>query len=100
MASETWSAILSGWASVTDSEVNKKRSLKIRIPPLKGFLDACRETPGILECGRLMAMSRIVSRSQFKETGRARQFENAGLQLWGKTNLYRKASAWGAFFHV
>src|SRR5579872_7568962 len=27
MASEIWSAILSGWPSVTDSEVNKKRFL-------------------------------------------------------------------------
>src|SRR5580698_3926724 len=29
MASETWSAILSGWPSVTDSEVNRKRSLNL-----------------------------------------------------------------------
>src|SRR5208282_4175965 len=37
MASETWSAILSGWPSVTDSEVNKKRSLKLKTPSLDGI---------------------------------------------------------------
>src|SRR5882762_4805775 len=33
MASEIWSAILSGWPSVTDSEVNRKRSLKAQFLP-------------------------------------------------------------------
>jgi hypothetical protein len=37
MASETWSAILSGWPSVTDSEVNKKRSLNLTLLPLQGI---------------------------------------------------------------
>src|SRR5580698_4875016 len=37
MASETWSAILSGCPSVTDSEVNKKRSLNFRLLPTEGF---------------------------------------------------------------
>src|ERR1035438_5749178 len=37
MASETWSAILSGWPSVTDSEVNKKRSLNVKLLPLQGI---------------------------------------------------------------
>src|ERR1700680_4856747 len=36
IASETWSAILSGWPSVTDSEVNKKRSLKLELLPIEG----------------------------------------------------------------
>src|ERR1035441_5633273 len=31
MASETWSAILSGWPSVTDAEVNRKRSLNVKL---------------------------------------------------------------------
>src|SRR5271169_1705704 len=30
MASDIWSAILSGWPSVTDSEVNKKRSWELK----------------------------------------------------------------------
>jgi len=34
MASEIWSAILSGWPSVTDSEVNKKRSWELKLPLL------------------------------------------------------------------
>src|SRR6202041_2558728 len=37
MASETWSAILSGCPSVTDSEVNKKRSLNFRLLPIEGI---------------------------------------------------------------
>src|ERR1039457_4292883 len=37
MASETWSAILSGWPSVTLSEVNKKRSLNLTLLPLQGI---------------------------------------------------------------
>src|ERR1700689_703083 len=37
MASETWSAILSGWPSVTDSEVNKKRSLNFAFLPIEGI---------------------------------------------------------------
>jgi hypothetical protein len=37
MASETWSAILSGWPSVTDSEVNKKRSLNFKLLPIEGI---------------------------------------------------------------
>src|SRR5271157_5210753 len=37
MASETWSAILSGWPSVTDSEVNRKRSLNLTLLPLQGI---------------------------------------------------------------
>src|SRR5580658_3744027 len=41
MASETWSAILSGWPSVTDSEVNKKRSLN-----LEKLLPTCTNRPG------------------------------------------------------
>ena len=42
MASETWSAILSGWPSVTDSEVNKKRSLNFKTPSHFGIeLDGC-----------------------------------------------------------
>src|ERR1035437_4065708 len=44
MASETWSAILSGCPSVTDSEVNKKRSLKFGFLPIQGFsVGACRD---------------------------------------------------------
>src|SRR5215469_18829161 len=41
IASEIWSAILSGWPSVTDSEVNKKR-----------FLDGklCLSFNGMREC--------------------------------------------------
>src|SRR5271165_5827498 len=39
MASETWSAILSGWPSVTDSEVNRKRSLKFELLPIEGTWD-------------------------------------------------------------
>src|SRR5208283_3388329 len=41
MASETWSAILSGWPSVTDSEVNRKRSLN-----LEKLLPTCRNRSG------------------------------------------------------
>src|SRR5579863_5902178 len=37
IASDTWSAILSGWPSVTDSEVNKKRSLNFGLLPIEGI---------------------------------------------------------------
>src|ERR1035437_1125890 len=37
MASEIWSAILSGWPSVTLSEVNKNRSLNLTLLPLQGI---------------------------------------------------------------
>ncbi len=37
MASEIWSAILSGWPSVTDSEVNKNRSLNFLFLPIEGI---------------------------------------------------------------
>src|SRR5271166_3730732 len=37
MASDTWSAILSGWPSVTDSEVKRKRSLNEKLLPLQGI---------------------------------------------------------------
>jgi hypothetical protein len=37
MASETWSAILSGWPSVTDSEVNKWRFFDKRVLLSKRF---------------------------------------------------------------
>src|SRR4051794_4939100 len=37
MASDTWSAILSGWPSVTDSEVNRERSLNFRLLPIEGI---------------------------------------------------------------
>src|SRR6266566_1710058 len=53
-ASEIWSAILSGWPSVTDSEVNRKflsPSLKTNAPLGLAVLfrsDFCQELPG--EC--------------------------------------------------
>src|ERR1700735_3633716 len=63
-ASETWSAILSGWPSVTDSEVNKKRSLNFRLLPIQGIVLICpsrkrssAETP--LECKNILQLGRL-----------------------------------------
>src|SRR5690348_13315256 len=42
MASEIWSAILSGWPSVTDSLVNKKRSRVAKANSL--VVSVCRHT--------------------------------------------------------
>ncbi|KYC58939.1 hypothetical protein B4099_2555 [Heyndrickxia coagulans] len=38
MASEIWSQILSGWPSVTDSDVNKCRPFNIRFSSLYGYI--------------------------------------------------------------
>src|ERR1700721_4646481 len=46
MASEIWSAILSGWPSVTDSEVNRKRSLKCHFLPVR----VVRGNQGLPDC--------------------------------------------------
>lgn len=49
---------------------------------------------GFLERGRANLLCRIGCAYPVQETaGRAHFYKNAGLRLWGKTNLYRKASA-------
>src|SRR5580700_7588520 len=47
MASEIWSAILSGWPSVTDSEVNRYRFLDAKLCCLLRCTSACRKTYGL-----------------------------------------------------
>src|ERR1700722_16941325 len=81
MASETWSAILSGWPSVTDSEVKRKRSLNVRLLPIEGTKKglACREAWPLKEREPQQAGGALL---------------DGPLDGNGETRLYRQALAW------
>src|SRR3954462_8836575 len=88
IASDTWSAILSGWPSVTDSEVNRKRSLNFAFLPIQGLIEMLVQDSRDLP--ELSPDAPHDCDGTKERKGRAHP-----KRLRGKTNMYREASAQG-----
>src|SRR5437588_11207927 len=87
IASDTWSAILSGWPSVTDSEVNRKRSLNFAFLPIQGLIEMFVQDPqGPPE----LSPNAPHGFATVRRIGREEPNRRKGR---GKTNMYREAFA-------